>query len=105
MAGVWEEAEGAELPACAIVTTPSPTNSVQPRVHDDRMPAIVPADALPLWLSADDIPVDVARAILAPFDAAALRAQPVSKRLNKASYDAPDILRDDDPVQQSLGLS
>jgi len=100
LAGVWEAA-GDEPPACAIVTCP-PNELVRP-VHD-RMPAIVPPDALPLWLSADEVPADVARAILVPFAGAAMQAQPVSKRLNNARYDAPDVLRDDDPVQQSLGL-
>jgi putative SOS response-associated peptidase YedK len=102
LAGGWEEPASDELPECAIVTC-SPNALVAP-VHD-RMPAIVPPDVLPLWLSGDAVPADVVRAVLTPFAAAAMRAQPVSKRLNDARYDAPDILRDDDPVQQSLGFS
>jgi putative SOS response-associated peptidase YedK len=100
LAGVWAPVREGP-PACAIVTC-EPNELVRP-VHD-RMPAIVPADALDVWLGDDDLPADVARAILQPFAASAMAAQPVSRRVNNARYDAPDVLRDDDPVQQSLGF-
>jgi hypothetical protein len=41
-------------------------------------------------------------ALLLPCDAAAMHVRPASTRLNAAKYDAPDVLIDDDPVQEQL---
>ena len=99
-AGVWAAVREGP-PACAIVTCEP--NELVRAVHD-RMPVIVPADALDVWLGDDALPADVARAMLQPFPAGAMAAQPVSRRVNNARYDAPDVLNDDDPVQQSFAL-
>jgi putative SOS response-associated peptidase YedK len=72
-------------------------------VHD-RMPVILAPDALALWLEPEELAPDVATSVLQPYDATPMRARDASTRLNNARYDAPDVLHDDDPVQQSLGF-
>ena len=98
-AGIW--APNQDAAECAIVTT-EPNTLVRP-VHD-RMPVILPADAMDVWLGQDELPPDVVRALLAPYAADAMVSRPVSSRLNNARYDAPDVLVDDDPIQQRLGF-
>jgi putative SOS response-associated peptidase YedK len=99
-AGLWEP--GYDAPAsCVIVTCAA--NALVRSVHD-RMPVILAPDAFDLWLAQAELPPDVAGSVLQPYDPALMRARDASMRLNNAAYDAPDVLRDDDPVQQSLGF-
>lgn len=98
-AGVWStEGEGAR---CAIITCEA-NDAVRP-IHD-RMPVILPDDALDVWLAQEELPSEVVRSLLRPLPAGAMAARTVSRRLNDARYDAPDVLVDDDPVQPSLGF-
>jgi putative SOS response-associated peptidase YedK len=99
-AGLWEPGHDA-APSCVIVTCAP--NALVRGVHD-RMPVILTPDAIPLWLAPEELPPDVASSVLQPYDATRMRARDVSTRLNNAGYDAPDVLQDDDPVQQSLGF-
>lgn len=98
-AGIWASNHGAT--ECAIVTT-EPNALVRP-VHD-RMPVILPLEALDVWLGQDELPPEVVRALLAPYPAEAMVSRPVSSRLNNARYDAADVLVDNDPIQQGLGF-
>ncbi|HEY5258420.1 MAG TPA: SOS response-associated peptidase [Candidatus Baltobacteraceae bacterium] len=100
-AGIWNSLEGSEA-QCAIITC-EPNALVRP-VHD-RMPVILPNDALSMWLGEGDLPGDIVRVMLRPYPADAMTARPASSRLNSARYDAPDVLVDDDPIQQGLRLS
>jgi putative SOS response-associated peptidase YedK len=91
--------KGAGLATCALITC-VPNARVAP-VHD-RMPVILASGALDLWLGADQLSKEDADAILRPYAASEMRAQRASTRLNNVRYDAPDVLHDDDPVQESL---
>jgi putative SOS response-associated peptidase YedK len=95
-AGIWQPGT---TPECAIVTCPP--NELVAAVHD-RMPVILADDALDRWLSTEDLSPPQARALLLPYNAAAMQSRTVSMRLNNARYDAPDVLIDNDPVQDSL---
>jgi putative SOS response-associated peptidase YedK len=86
-------------PPCAIITVPA--NSLVAPVHD-RMPAILKDDELDAWLAPKDLAPEQARAFLKPYGAGAMHARDVSMRLNDARYDAPDVLVDNDPVQETL---
>ena len=98
-AGLWAASrQGAE---CTIVTC-EPNDLARP-IHD-RMPVILPQDALEVWLSQEYLAEDVVRSILRPYPGVSMKGRPVSRRLNSARYDAPDVLVDDDPVQERLGL-
>jgi putative SOS response-associated peptidase YedK len=95
-AGVWQP--GA-VPQCSIVTCP-PNELVAP-VHD-RMPVMLADDTLDRWLAPEDLSPQEARSLLVPYDAVAMQSRTVSMRLNNANYDAPDVLIDNDPIQEPL---
>jgi putative SOS response-associated peptidase YedK len=95
-AGVWQPGAA---PECSIVTCP-PNELVAP-VHD-RMPVILANDTLDRWLAPEDLSPQEARSLLVPYDAAAMQSRCVSMRLNNANYDAPDVLIDNDPIQEPL---
>ena len=86
-------------PRCAIITVPP--NALVAPVHD-RMPAILRDDELDAWLAPGDMPPAQARELIQTYDSAEMRARDVSMRLNDARYDSPDVLVDNDPVQETL---
>ena len=103
LAGLWSvwqprDVLGAEpLFSCAIVTTAA-NAAVQP-IHG-RMPVILPRDAESRWLDpALDNDVDALLALLAPVASNALRAHPISTRVNSVRNDDPSLLElaTDDP--------
>jgi putative SOS response-associated peptidase YedK len=91
-AGLWEPGE--QLPCCDVVTC-RPNALVAP-VHD-RMPVILSAGRVSLWLDPEPLPTEVAEAILQPLDAAQMEVREVSRRVNNANYDAADVLSGADP--------
>jgi putative SOS response-associated peptidase YedK len=100
LAGIWER-DGQAAPMCAIATCEP--NELVGAVHD-RMPAILASGALEMWLAPEPLPAPAAAALLQPFDAAAMQGCDVSRRVNDARYDAPDILTARDPVQQGFSF-
>lgn len=97
-AGIFEPVTSGTVP-CAIITVPA--NDLVARVHD-RMPAILKDDELDRWLAPTDLTPEQAREFLKAYDPHAMQARDVSTRLNDARYDAPDVLVDNDPVQETL---
>lgn len=90
-AGLWERWTGTDaepLESFAIVTT-TPNELVAP-LHD-RMPVVIAPAAHDAWLDAATS-VATLRLLLGPSPAAEWTARPVHPRLNRASYDAPDVL-------------
>lgn len=94
LAGLWEPFDGTA--ACDVITC-EPNVLVAP-VHD-RMPVMLTGSQVELWLDPDPLPPEVAAAILRPFDASRMDVREVSRRVNNANYDAPDVLEtpSDDP--------
>jgi putative SOS response-associated peptidase YedK len=99
-AGLWERwkpAAGEPVETFTIVTTDA--NEAIARVHD-RMPVILPMDAIDTWLTG---PPDAARELLKPYaGATALRA--VSPYVSNVNNEGPECLQDarPGPQQQSL---
>ena len=93
MAGLWERwrdpATGEPLESCCIVTTVPA--AVVAQVHD-RMPVIVPPDAYGEWL--DPRNADTARLarLLGPCELPGLAARPVSRRVNDARNQGPELI-------------
>jgi putative SOS response-associated peptidase YedK len=89
-AGLWERwkpPEGEPVETFTIVTTDA--NESVAKIHD-RMPVILPLDAVDTWLTA---PPDEARALLKPYDGPmALRA--VGKLVSNVKNDVPECLDD-----------
>ena len=102
-AGLWERwkpPEGEPVETFTIVTTEA--NESIARIHD-RMPVILPLDAVDTWLTA---PPDEARTLLKPY-AGELVLRPVGKFVSNVNNEGPECLDDappspPEPRQQSL---
>ena len=102
-AGLWERwkpPEGEPVETFTIVTTDA--NESVAKIHD-RMPVILPLDAVDTWLTA---PPDEARALLKPY-AGDLVLRPVGKFVSNVNNEGPECLADappspPEPRQQSL---
>lgn len=134
MAGVWEAwrsrdpdpSRRVEHESCAIITTGAAKSCAH--VHD-RMPAILPMNAIDRWLDPNEKDASVLASLLVPFDAAkgeagmgGISITRVSRRVNSPKNDGPDLIepaseedlfkpeskpkasrsRGDDPAQGSL---
>jgi len=91
LAGIWERWAGAgaePLESFAVLTT-TPNSLVAP-LHD-RMPALIPADALDEWLDAATPPARLAQ-LLAPCPETWLRTRAVNPRLNNVANDDASCL-------------
>jgi putative SOS response-associated peptidase YedK len=93
MGGLWERwrdpSSGELLESCCIVTTtPSP-----PVLHvHDRMPVIVPPSAYSEWLDPQNEATERLGRLLAPCVLPGLQARPVSRRVNDARNQGPDLI-------------
>ncbi len=95
-AGLWEPGNGHA--SCNLVTC-EPNALVAP-VHD-RMPVILPRDAIAHWLDPEPLPPEVAAAFLRPYDADSMCVREVSRKVNNANYDASDVLVASGPPEPS----
>lgn len=99
-AGLWERwkpAEGEPVETFTIATTDA--NEAVARIHD-RMPAILPPEAVDAWLAG---PPEAAHALLRPYEGeVALRA--VGTYVSNVNHEGPECLEDarPGPQQQSL---
>ena len=82
----WRGGTDQQLDSCAVITTSA--NSVMAPVHE-RMPVIVARADWGAWLSGETAP---ARDLLRPFACEGLVAERVSRRVNRASNDGPDLI-------------
>ena len=92
MAGIWDEWEGQrsqKIKSCSIITTNS--NDLVERIHD-RMPVIVRRNDYEAWLQSKPLSDSLASEIFRPFPANLMRMRPVSAKVNKSDYDAPDCI-------------
>lgn len=88
---VWRDEEANEkLISCTIITTEP--NELMATIHN-RMPVILPHEAVLDWL--DEKPRDGAElsAWLKPFPASEMLAHPVSRRVNTPANDSPDLVQ------------
>ncbi len=97
-AGLWERwrdpASGKELTTCTLITTAA--NALLAPIHE-RMPLILPHEVYAAWLDPTLTDPQAARALLRPLPAEALRAWPVSWRVNSPANDEPSLL---EPLEQ-----
>ena len=100
-AGLWERWKPAEsgepVETFTIVTTDA--NEAVARIHD-RMPVILPLDAVDTWLTG---PPDAARALLKPYEGT-LDLRAVGTYVSNVNNEGPECLEDarPGPQQQSL---
>lgn len=84
LAGIWDKTGNSE--SFAIVTTEA--NSVVAEYHD-RMPVIIAKKDVATWLDPKTDP-ETLKSLMVPFDPAAMKVFPVSKRVNKVGNDGPE---------------
>ena len=103
-AGLWEiwkdpKAKGEDegwLRSCAIVTTDA--NARLAPIHD-RMPVILPESAWDTWLD-PDADSDTLRGLLVPVPDDAIAIYPVSRLVNRADNDGPELVQPIEPDPQ-----
>ena len=85
---IWEGGDGAVVESCTIITT-EPSDLVRP-VHD-RMPVILDPEHYELWLDPRQKP-DRLQALLRPYAADKMVAEPVSTVVNNPANDVPECI-------------
>lgn len=85
MAGLWERWDRGESPleTCTIITTAA--SAWMARLHH-RMPVILAPEQARQWLARPS------RDLLVACDDAALAARPVSRRVNNAAHEGPELI-------------
>jgi putative SOS response-associated peptidase YedK len=86
---VWQPPDGSLVKSCTIITTEP--NALLATIHN-RMPVILPPAAYAAWLTPGELPTVEALALLQPYDAAQMKARPVSTRVNSPAVDAPELV-------------
>jgi len=85
----WQRGDAAPIESFTILTTPA--NALLEGLHD-RMPAIIDRADLARWLDRGNRDVAAAAALLEPFPAERLREYPVTRRVNSANNEGPDLI-------------
>ena len=96
LAGLWETnlRIDADHPLQTFTVLTTAANAKTKPIHD-RMPAILPKDRYNLWLDPAFDDQQALQDLLEPFDSEQMAARPVSRNVNKVSYNAADCI---DPV-------
>lgn len=94
LAGLWEQwqdnATGEKIVSCTIVTG-KPNELIQPLHH--RMAVILSPEHYDVWLSRNvNDPAQLQPLLQQPYPAEEMMVYEVSKRVNKPSYDGPDLI-------------
>lgn len=106
MAGLWERwrskhREHEVLSTCTILTTEA-NEYIRP-VHD-RMPVIVSPEHWPAWLNNQSFDERKLRSLLQPFPTASFASYPVSKQMNRVSYNNPSCIEPSLPAKAPQNL-
>ena len=85
----WRAPDGTRIASCAIITTAA-NDLLTPIYH--RMPVILPKEMEELWLDGDLENPDALASILAPYPNDDLEAYEVSKLVNSAGNNVPEVI-------------
>ena len=97
-AGLWEDwhsPDGSNILSCTIITTPP--NPLVREIHN-RMPAILPKEAYPLWLSPEEEDPRELSKLLHPYQEQEMVAYPVSKMVNSPANESPVCILPEQPA-------
>jgi putative SOS response-associated peptidase YedK len=86
----WKDSTGKEIVSFTIITTEA-NDAVRP-IHV-RMPVILSPDEELAWMDSDNYQVKDVVGFLRPYPAERMEAYPVSKDVNSARVDSPDLIR------------
>jgi putative SOS response-associated peptidase YedK len=94
----WKSADGERLASCTIIT--GPANRIGAPIHE-RMPLVLAGDdERASWLDPSLDAAGVAP-LLTPLADDVTEVRRVSKRVNAATYDAPDCLEEDEDEEEA----
>jgi putative SOS response-associated peptidase YedK len=85
----WQNADGASLRSCAVVTTGP--NELMAEIHN-RMPVILPPVDYAEWLDPAPRPPETLDRLIKPFPAALMQTYPVSTVVNNPSNDRAECI-------------
>jgi putative SOS response-associated peptidase YedK len=88
---IWTDASGNKLSTCTIITTEA--NSLMADIHD-RMPVILSPEAESQWLDRSNQDIPSLMRLLRPYDAAQMRAYPVSSEVGNVRNDYKDLIKE-----------
>lgn len=88
---IWMDEAGNKLSTCTIITTEP--NSLMADIHD-RMPVILSPEAESQWLDRSNQDVSSLTRLLRPYDAAQMRAYPVSSEVGKVRNDYKELIKE-----------
>ena len=87
---IWKNSEGEEIYSFTIITT-QPTVNLQ-AIHN-RMPVILEPKAESVWLNPDVTDPGELTPLLHPYAVKALDFYPVSKAVNRAGFESPELIK------------
>jgi len=87
----WVAPDGRKISTCTIITTTP--NELMADIHD-RMPVIVRPEDEAYWLDRGNTDTAGIASLLRPYDAAAMRAYPVSKIVGNVKNDTPECIEE-----------
>ncbi|MBO9597220.1 MAG: SOS response-associated peptidase [Cohnella sp.] len=87
----WVAPDGRKISTCTIITTTP--NELMADIHD-RMPVIVRPEDEAYWLDRGNADTAGLTSLLRPYDAAAMRAYPVSKVVGNVKNDTPECIEE-----------
>lgn len=86
---VWNTPDGSSLPTFTILTTEANTFMQQ---YHERMPVMLRPEDYDAWLQPGEVPADVLRPLLKPYDPERMTAHEVSRLVNKPGNDSPELI-------------
>ncbi|CAI6087093.1 SOS response-associated protein YedK [Cohnella sp. JJ-181] len=92
-AGLWDEWRGPDGPvrSCTIITTTP--NSLVADIHD-RMPVMLPDEAVGRWLDQAVEDADELKGLLVPYDADRMRRYPVSREVGSVRNTGAELIQE-----------
>jgi putative SOS response-associated peptidase YedK len=88
---IWTSPEGTRISTCTIITTAP--NSLMADIHD-RMPVILSQGDEEEWLRRDNTGIPSLMKLLKPYDAAHMRAYPVSPSVGNVRNDGSELIKE-----------
>ena len=91
LAGLWDRWRHGEVPIESFTVLTTDANPTVVNLHD-RMPAIIDVAELERWLDVRGTDAAAARAMLKPYRPEAIEAYPVSRAVNAAKNEGPELI-------------
>lgn len=85
----WKSPEGQQMRTCTIITTEP--NELMATIHN-RMPAILPQQAIEEWLDPAQRDDQALLSLLKPYPTNEMAARPVSRKVNNPKYDSAELI-------------